>query len=184
MMPKIHAAKSESAEEEANDLPMWIRGCMKVKNCLIGDIILPNLLNNSDRSFDDINVEQYDDFVYECSILPHYGGTDYVFLYDTCIQKFLPIAKCFQNTHEGDIKWLPQQYRDTNRYCWITVSMFDRQQHAMFKWPMHQCEPQSDHKKSWPCVKRDVNRIGYKVLSIIDTFLLDVIDRKLMYQVS
>lgn len=184
-MPKIYAAKNKSAEEEANDVPMFLRACMKVKSCLIGDIIVPNLLlSNSDHRFNDINVEQYDDFVYECSILPHYGGTDYVVLYDKGIHKFLPIAKCFDNTHEGDIKWLPQQYKDTDRYCWITVSMFDRQQLAMFKWPMRQCEPQSDHTKSWPCVKRDVGRIGYKVLSMIDTFLLDVIERKLMYQVS
>ena len=68
---------------------MWIKSCEKVRKCLLDNIIIPNLLKNVKYRINDIpdSEDQYDKYIFECSILPHYGATDYVFLYDQVLQQ-------------------------------------------------------------------------------------------------
>ena len=105
-----------------------------------------------DNSFNDLSKLVLDDYVFECSILPHYGASDFVFLFDRNIQKFLPVTQCFANISDEDIKWIPREYRENNRYCWITVCMLDRLRHVMFKFPIQQAVPENNDLSSWPCV--------------------------------
>lgn len=163
---------------------MWRRGCNNVRNCLLNHIIAPNLLEVKDNSFNDLRKLVLDDYVYECSILPHYGASDFVFLFDRNIQKFLPVTQCFANISDADIKWIPKNYRENNRYCWITVCMLDRLRHVMFKFPIQQAVPQNNDLSSWPCVIRDTKRIGYKVMTKIDTSLLVRIEKALLNKVN
>ena len=185
MLPRVHAATTTIENAEENEIPMWIKSCEKVRKCLLDNIIIPNLLENVKYRINDIpdSEDQYDKYIFECSILPHYGATDYVFLYDKVHQQFVPVAKSMENIHDGDTKWLPDRYRDNNRYCWITVCLFNRQCHAMFKWPSRQPEPHDNNLASWPCVIRDANRIGYNVMTKIDTSFLQMIEKTLLNKV-
>jgi len=50
----------------------------------------------------------------------------------------------------------------------------------MFKFPIQQAVPQNNDLSSWPCVIRDTKRIGYKVMTKIDTSLLVRIEKALL----
>lgn len=58
--------------------------------------------------------------------------------------------------------------------------MLDRLRHVMFKFPIQQAVPENNDLSSWPCVIRDTKRIGYKVMTKIDTTLLSRIEKALL----
>ena len=183
-MPRIHAISTKITEDENWYNPMWSRVAESIKECLLNDIIIPTLRERIDDCSSELSSHGHNQYIYECSILPHYGITNYVFLFDKITRKFIPISRCFDNTPDGDIKWLPKQYRDTNRYHWGIVCMFSRRNHAMFKWPVRQAEPQNKDHSSWPCMIRDAKRIGYNVMTSIDTTFLEKIEKALLNKVS
>ena len=153
-----------------------------IKNCLMNEYIRPNL-SAFDASQADLP-KQLELYIHETSVLPHFGVTDFIVIFDKKLKVFIPIPDEFRNTDFGDIKWLPRSYRDTNRYNWITVGVVNRATHLMFRRPIGQTiQPEKSTDKNSFAFVRDVTRIGYSVFSIIDVQYLRYIENEIINKV-
>ena len=81
-MPRIHAISTKITEDENWYNPMWSRVAENIKECLLNDIIIPTLRESIDNCSSELSSDGYNQYIYECSILPHYGASDFVFLFD------------------------------------------------------------------------------------------------------
>ena len=171
-------------EDEDEDHPIWTRAGNLVKKCILTEIIYPSLNGREEQIAGDPKSLDLNDYVYEGSILPHFGITDYVFLFDKAIGKFLPIPEQFEKIKHGNIRWLPRDYRDTKRYCWFTICLVSRSNHIMFKWPLQYSQPQCHDYTNCLSVTRDTQRIGYTIMSIVDTDYLKKIEKALFEKVK
>ena len=177
-----------STYDEANaskdwcDVPMQGRVGKMIKKCLMNDHLRPNL-SELDASQADLPKE-LELYIHETSVLPHFGVTDFVVLFDKKLKVFIPIPEEFRNYDLGDIKWLPRSCRDTNRYRWITVCVVNRGMHLMFRRPIGQTvQPEKSIGKNSLAFVRDVTRLGYSVLSIIDIRYLIYIENEMIKKV-
>ena len=137
----------------------------------------------------DINIKEQapienDKYIYQGSILPHFGAANYIILFDKNIGKFIRIPEEYENINPGEIKWIPCGYRDAKRYSWITICLVSRAHHIMFKSLIREAQPQGKENKNWPAIIRDTQRIGYTVMSVLDTTYLGKIENALIDKVK
>ena len=180
LLPTMYSDINEA--EEIEEASIWTRTGMMVKNCLQKDII-GSSFGGPIGTANETNIENLSAYIMECSILPHFGVTDYVMLYDKDIKKFLPIPEQLQNVPNWEIKRLPTNYK-SNRYYWMQVCLMNRQSHLMFRMPIREARPENISCTHWPCMIRDTGRIGYNVLSVIDTGYLGSIEDAILEKVS
>jgi hypothetical protein len=181
-LPKIYAKKSEDIESY-DDQTIWVRTGNIVNNSLLNHIIVPNLIV-SDIIIKELKPNEVEKYVYQGSILPHFGATNYIILFDKNIRQFIPIPEEYENISPGEIKWIPCGYRDAKRYCWTTICLVSRAHHTMFKFPIREAQPQGKDNKNWPAIIRDTQRIGYTVMSVLDTNFLGGIENALIDKVK
>ena len=180
-LPKVYAKKAEDIEGD-NEQTVWVRAGNMVNKSLLNHIMVPNIfaLDSSMKEQVQNDGEKYID---QSSILPHFGATNYIILFDKNAGKFIPIPEEYVNINPGDIKWLPFGYRDAKQYCWITICLVNMAHHTMFKFPIREAQPHGNDT-TWPAVIRDTQRIGYTVMSVIDTAYIEAIENALIDKVK
>ena len=180
-LPKMY---SKTFNDDADDdgVPLWTRLGALIKLCLYKNIIFPSINGSETSQFAVLVNNELNKYIHEESILPHFGATDFIMLFDSNLNKFIPIPEEFKTLDPGAIKWTQYGYRDFKRYRWITTCFLSRQRHLMFRWPIRHVQSHI-HAKDWPVVLRDVRRLGYSVMTVIDVGYVRVLEEAFLHMV-